>query len=179
MNHTQSCIKPYTEHRYTCSPYDKDAGRHCSPARSSPDATKHTPATASSPPAAENVDERVRHIITLMEAYLHRNLNLNEMANHVNLSLWHLSHLFKSEVGMPPAQFLKCLRLNKAKELLETTFLNIKEIKNRVGIKDESHFARSFKKAFGLAPAQHRTCFLNNRVGETAPPVALTETASE
>jgi transcriptional regulator GlxA family with amidase domain len=114
-----------------------------------------------------------------MEGYLHRDLNLNEIAGHVNLSFWHLSRLFNSEVGMPPGQYLKCLRLNKAKELLETTFLNIKEIKCRVGIKDESHFGRGFKKAFGVAPAQYRARYLSGRVSEAGHLDRMAETASK
>jgi AraC-like DNA-binding protein len=47
--------------------------------------------------------------------------------------------------------------LEKAKYLLESSFLSVKEITYRVGINDESHFVRDFKKAYGNAPRQHRT----------------------
>jgi transcriptional regulator GlxA family with amidase domain len=175
---SQSCIKPYTEHRHSCSPYEENAKRQCAFDYSLLSATAASENVASRA-ADENLDERVRHAIAIMEGYLHRELNLNEIASHVNLSFWHLSRLFTSEVGMPPGQYLKCLRLNKAKELLETTFLNVKEIKCRVGIKDESHFARSFKKAFGDAPAQYRARYLNSRVSGTGHFDRIAESASE
>ena len=47
--------------------------------------------------------------------------------------------------------------MEKAKHLLETTFLSVKEITYRVGINDDSHFVRDFKKTFGKAPTLYRT----------------------
>lgn len=91
-----------------------------------------------------------------MEGHLHRDLTLEEMARHVNLSPSHLRHLFKEETGTSPARFLKTLRLERAKGLIEGTFLNMKQIMDRVGIKDRRHFAKDFKKAYGLAPAEYR-----------------------
>jgi transcriptional regulator GlxA family with amidase domain len=59
-------------------------------------------------------------------------------------------------VNMTPAQYLKSVRVSQAKELLETTLLSVKEIRAQLGISDESHFVRDFKKAYGLAPLQYR-----------------------
>jgi AraC-like DNA-binding protein len=49
--------------------------------------------------------------------------------------------------------------MQKAKELLETTCLRVKEIMNQVGIRDESHFARTFKKLYGVSPTQYRALY--------------------
>jgi AraC family transcriptional regulator of arabinose operon len=46
--------------------------------------------------------------------------------------------------------------MQAAKELLETTFLSIKEIVALVGFNDESHFVRNFKKLYGVTPSEHR-----------------------
>jgi two-component system response regulator YesN len=46
--------------------------------------------------------------------------------------------------------------MRKAVELVETTFLSIKEIRNRVGMRDKRHFAEDFKKAFGVTPTRYR-----------------------
>lgn len=58
---------------------------------------------------------------------------------------------------MSPIKYLKLLRMEKAKHLLETSFLSVKEITYRVGINDESHFVRDFKKTYGKAPTQYRS----------------------
>ena len=91
-----------------------------------------------------------------MKEDLSRQLTLGEMSGAVNLSPGHLRYLFKAETGTTFAQYLKSLRMEEAKALLENTFLSIKEIMFRIGMRDESHFARDFKKAHGSAPTKYR-----------------------
>ncbi len=57
---------------------------------------------------------------------------------------------------MTAAQYLKSLRMQRAKHLIDSTFLNTKEIMQRVGMKDESHFVREFKKIYGLPPGTYK-----------------------
>jgi transcriptional regulator GlxA family with amidase domain len=102
------------------------------------------------------MDFRVRHALRLISEDLRRPLALEEIAPAVNLSIPHLRYLFKAETGMTPAQYLKSLRMRKAKELLEGTFLSVKQIMFQVGIDDKSHFARIFRQNFGLSPAEYR-----------------------
>jgi transcriptional regulator GlxA family with amidase domain len=106
------------------------------------------------------MDPRVQKTIRLMEEYLDREQSVQELARSVNLSTGRLSHLFKAATGVPPIQYLGRLRMERAKELLETTFLSVKEVKNRVGVNDDSHFVRDFKKRYGLRPVQHRAYHL-------------------
>jgi AraC-like DNA-binding protein len=76
---------------------------------------------------------------------------MEKLAQSVNLSPSRLRSLFKSSIGMTPAQYLKILKLHKAKELAENTYMTIGEILAKVGISgDKSHFLRDFKKAFGI-----------------------------
>jgi AraC-like DNA-binding protein len=44
----------------------------------------------------------------------------------------------------------------RAKILLETTFLSVKQIMTEVGLSDESHFVRDFKSAYGESPTKFR-----------------------
>ena len=94
-------------------------------------------------------------------------LSLSEFAQSVNLSVWRLCHIFKSDVGMPPIRYLRLLRMERAKDLLESSFLSVKEIAYQVGLNDESHFVRDFKSTYGFSPALYRTHFKNNHT-ETA-----------
>jgi transcriptional regulator GlxA family with amidase domain len=59
-------------------------------------------------------------------------------------------------MGTSPERFLAKVRLEKAKGLLEKSFLSVKEIMAEVGIADAGHFSRSFKAAYGLTPAKWR-----------------------
>ena len=60
---------------------------------------------------------------------------------------------------MSVVQFVKIVRLKKAKELIETTPLSIKQIMAEVGIKDKSNFCRDFKKTYGVSPVKYRRDF--------------------
>src|SRR4030095_7670839 len=102
------------------------------------------------------MDTRVQKVITLMVEEFRRETPLSEMAQFVNLSPSRLRFLFKRQVGMAPAQYLRAFRMQRARELLETTFLSVKEIRTSVGVNDHSHFVREFKKSYGLTPAQYR-----------------------
>ena len=92
-------------------------------------------------------------------------LSLAEFAQSVNLSVWRLCHIFKSDVGMPPIRYLRQLRMERAKQLLESSFLSVKEIAFQVGLNDESHFVRDFKSTYGYSPALYRSQFRNNGSG--------------
>jgi AraC-like DNA-binding protein len=46
--------------------------------------------------------------------------------------------------------------MQHARVLLETTHLRVKEAMNQVGISDSSHFARDFKKLYGISPTSYR-----------------------
>jgi AraC-like DNA-binding protein len=89
-------------------------------------------------------------------------LSLAEFAQSVNLSVWRLCHIFKTDVGMPPMRYLRGLRMERAKDLLESSFLSVKEIAYRVGLNDESHFVRDFKSTYGSSPALYRLHFRQN-----------------
>lgn len=105
------------------------------------------------------MDARVQEVIALMQDDLCQDLTLCERAQGVNLTASHLCRLFKAETGVSPSRYLKLLRIQKAKNLLETTFLNIKQIMIRVGVNDESHFVRDFKMIYGTTPALYRGTF--------------------
>jgi AraC family transcriptional regulator len=100
-----------------------------------------------------------------MRRDLRARFTLNDMARAVKLTSFHFCHLFKAETGSSPARYLKALRLDRARELLETTLLSVKEIRALVGLNDESHFARDFRTAYALTPQQYRERYF----GRAAP----------
>src|SRR6266516_931885 len=114
------------------------------------------------------MDPRVEKVVTRMREEFRQDSSLSEMAQVVNLSPSRLRYLFKRETGVAPGHYLRAFRLEQAKELLETTFLSVKEIIRSVGVNDQSHFIRAFKKSYGLTPAQYRMSFATyNNIVET------------
>lgn len=104
-----------------------------------------------------DMDRRVETALQLMKGNLQQSSQLSEIATSVNLSASRLSHLFKTETGVSPAKYLKHARMERAKQLLETSFLSVKQVMVAVGINDSSHFVRSFKSTYGQTPTQYRS----------------------
>jgi transcriptional regulator GlxA family with amidase domain len=106
------------------------------------------------------MDQRVQNVLTRIENNFAEHLSETDLARAVNLSPWRLCHLFKTETNMAPQQYLRAVRMERAKSLLETTFLSVKQIMTEVGLRDKGHFVRDFKITYGLPPAKFRTHFL-------------------
>ncbi len=101
------------------------------------------------------MDERVHAAVAFMKANLHRKVTPREIAEVVHLSPSRLRHLFKNETGASLARHMRELRLQRAKRLLETTFLSVKEIAASVGVGGMSHFVRDFEKVYGMTPGRY------------------------
>lgn len=81
---------------------------------------------------------------------------IEEMSETLQLSMPHFQKLFKTNTAMSPLAFLHDLRLEKAREYLETTFWQIQEVRIKTGFPDDSHFTRNFKKKYGISPREFR-----------------------
>ena len=66
---------------------------------------------------------------------------------------------FVKATGMSPLEYVHSLRLEEAKQLLESTSKPIDEISNAVGYEDGSFFSRLFRRKVGLTPTQYRKRF--------------------
>lgn len=102
------------------------------------------------------MDLRVLKVIDFIEATPEKSLPLEEIAKSMNISASRLRHLFREGVGVSPKQYLRRIRMEHAKHLIEKTYLNVKEVMTRVGLNDESHFVRDFERAYGKTPGRHR-----------------------
>ncbi len=102
------------------------------------------------------MDKRIAFLTKQMLSNLRHSPTIEQMACLVNLSESHLQQLFKRELGISPIQYLRSLRLEKARELLEESFMRVQEIGWTIGISDKSHFVHDFKKEFGATPSEHR-----------------------
>lgn len=107
------------------------------------------------------MDRRVQIVIAKLHEDIHREVPINDIARLVNLSPSHLLHLFKEQTGTSPTRYLKTLRLERARELLATTFLSVKQVMTNAGLRNQSHFVKDFKKAYGMTPAQYRRTISN------------------
>lgn len=100
-------------------------------------------------------DPRVRIALQLLESDI-AGIGLEQAAHAVNLSPSRLRHLIRAELGISPHRYLKERRLLLARELLQKTFLSVKQIASAAGFADISHFLRDYKVQFGETPSDTR-----------------------
>lgn len=70
---------------------------------------------------------------------------------------------FSSATGMSPMEYVHTLRVEEAKQMLETTTLPVEAVASDVGYEDASFFGRLFRRKVGLTPAQYRKRFRTMR----------------
>lgn len=93
-------------------------------------------------------------------AYIHKHidepLTLRRLARYAAYSPFHFSRLFKERVGVSPQYYVSSLRLHRAKHLLLTTDLSVREISLEIGQQSLGTFTRRFTAKVGLPPARFR-----------------------
>ena len=85
-----------------------------------------------------------------------QHLSLNDVAEHVYVSQWHLSKLLNRETGQSFFDLLGGMRIERAKQLLADPARRIHEVAEAAGYADVAHFSKSFKKTVGCTPGEYR-----------------------
>lgn len=98
--------------------------------------------------------------IDTVKKYIYENydkeLSIDILADKVYMAPSYLSHIFKKETGQNISKFIKSLRMEKAKQLLEDTHEKIVNISEDVGFPNVSYFCRSFREYYGVSPQKFR-----------------------
>lgn len=89
-------------------------------------------------------------------AHYDEELSVDMLAEQVFLAPSYLSHIFKKETGQNLSKFIKALRMEKAKEMLEQTHNKIVNISYAVGYPNVSYFCQSFREYYGVSPQKYR-----------------------
>lgn len=95
-------------------------------------------------------------IAYMQEHFQDADLTMNALADYLEVSSVTLSVEFKNEMDMRPSDYLSNLRMEKAKELLRTSDMLVREISQAVGYEDDRVFLRRFKNYTGMTPGQYR-----------------------
>jgi AraC-like DNA-binding protein len=105
--------------------------------------------------------KEVRQSKSFMEKYLSGEIEVAKMASTAFMSKFHYTRIFKKVYGLSPRQYLKDLRINKAKELLKQG-LNVTQVCMDVGYDSVPTFCNIFKKATGYSPGEYRNLNKSN-----------------
>jgi AraC family transcriptional regulator len=88
----------------------------------------------------------------LMDAHIGGGVTLDDLARACNLSKRHFTRAFRQSTRMAPYQWLQYRRMEKARQLLETSFAPLSMIALDCGFADQSHFTRTFSRLVGVTP---------------------------
>ena len=97
--------------------------------------------------------------VELVRDYLHshylENLQLQDLANLVDLHPVYLLRAFRKVVGLPPHSYQRQLRIERAKQLLSAG-VEISQVAYVTGFADQSHFTRHFRRLVGVTPLKYQ-----------------------
>ena len=99
---------------------------------------------------------QLRRVCDQMQSDLCADPGLAELAALVDLSAEHFCRAFKASTGLPPHAWFVAHRVERARELLDSTNLPVEEVAAQVGYAEPSHFARMFRRTHGRSPTQYR-----------------------
>lgn len=93
-----------------------------------------------------------KHIV----ANINQPLHFKDLVAQSPLSRSTVERLFKKHCSHTPIQWINSLRIQKARELLQTSSIPVGDIGSRVGIEDAYYFSKLFKKHTGTSPSEFR-----------------------
>lgn len=106
--------------------------------------------------------EQINLARVIMRENLHTDIAPQQIAERVNMSYSWFRRMFKEYTNLSPAHYIQELKLQRARELLTTTDMNINEIAYELNYDDRSHFSTIFKKYVGHSPLKYRNIFGGN-----------------
>ncbi|MDD3794674.1 MAG: response regulator [Lachnospiraceae bacterium] len=98
----------------------------------------------------------VKNAVTYIKEHYQEKLRLNDVADQIYVSQWHLSKLLNRHTGKNFSEILNGIRIEKAKELLHDPSRRIGDVAEAVGFQDLAHFSRVFKNHEGISANEYR-----------------------
>ncbi len=106
--------------------------------------------------------KRFKDLIDWVETHLDQNLTVERLAEQVHMSPRTFARIFPSETDMSPGRFIEMLRIDRARELLESGAEGLENVASKSGFGREERLRRAFQRRLGISPAQYRAHF--NRI---------------
>ena len=100
-------------------------------------------------------EDIVQAQIWLQDNY-NRQIKVSELANRFEMSVRTFNRRFKNATAQSPLQYLQGVRIEIAKDLLQTSNLNVSEVADKIGYQDVGYFTALFMKLLSTSPREYR-----------------------
>ncbi|MCQ1058046.1 AraC family transcriptional regulator [Photobacterium sp. DNB23_23_1] len=97
---------------------------------------------------------RVTKVISHVQSHYDEKLAINDLADMAGMSVSAFHRAFKQVVTDPPLQYIKKIRLNKAKTMMSQDGMPANVAALKVGYESPTQFSREFKRYFGVPPSR-------------------------
>lgn len=104
----------------------------------------------------DTIQETFQPILLYIYNNYEKKMTVTEITEHFHISRTTFAQMFQKNVGESFLTYLNKLRINIAATMLRDTMLPVSEIMYRVGMSDQVHFLRTFKKYNGITPTAYR-----------------------
>ncbi len=101
----------------------------------------------------------IANLLDIVRENLDKDWNIDKLAKTANISARTLQRRFKNATGQSPHNWLTYERIELAKEILETTDLNIQEIADITGLRTPETMRHHFNRMVGISPTRYRNQF--------------------
>ncbi|WP_258003974.1 helix-turn-helix domain-containing protein [Fischerella thermalis] len=101
-------------------------------------------------------ERQLLQVLDYIDTHLNQDIKLADLAQLLNMSQFHFSHLFKQAIGAAPYQYLLQQRVERAKQLLKQTDQSIVDIAFLCGFNSHSHLSKQFRQLTGITPTAYR-----------------------
>ncbi len=107
-----------------------------------------------------------QNLIQYIEGHIYEDLSLDTLAHEFYVSKYHISHVFKENIGLSVYQYILKKRLSMCRDSI-ITGTKITDAYLQCGFKDYSSFYRAFKKEYGLSPSEYQELYAHKLSGFT------------
>jgi len=94
----------------------------------------------------------LRRVRVYIDDHIGERISLDELARQAGVSRFHFARQFRLTTGESPMGYVRRVRIERSKSILQTRDVTIAEIAVRLGFSDQSHFTRIFGRLVGVPP---------------------------
>jgi AraC-like DNA-binding protein len=94
----------------------------------------------------------LRRVRAYIDGHIGDRISLEQLARQAGVSRFHFARQFRLSTGESPMGYLRRIRIERSKSILQSRETTIAEVATRLGFSDQSHFTRIFGRLVGVSP---------------------------